>query len=176
MQQVFALSDAMRLIETTPVAAKEDQRNAHTKKIQDALDKARQLAAEWGYARGAIEEAFAQLQIEGFIDPVLGSIQDENEVWVNADVARRQGWETGTYVRLRNQDGVVSKRVKVRATERIRGDCVYMIHGFGHTAKGLPPAFRKGASDNLLVTRYAVDPLMGGTGMNVNFVTLEAEA
>ncbi|HBL31250.1 MAG TPA: nitrate reductase [Acidobacteria bacterium] len=128
---------------------------------------------------GAFRLLFGRSPVHTFsrtqTNPVLGSIQDENEVWVNADVARRQGWVDGAYVRLRNQDGVISNRVKVRATERIRGDCVYMIHGFGHTAKGLPPAFRKGASDNLLVTRYAVDPLMGGTGMNVNFVTLEAE-
>jgi thiosulfate reductase/polysulfide reductase chain A len=51
-----------------------------------------------------------------------------------------------------------------------------MVHGFGHTAKGLRRALGKGASDAQLVTRYATDPLMGGTGMNVNFVTLEREA
>jgi thiosulfate reductase/polysulfide reductase chain A len=39
----------------------------------------------------------------------------------------------------------------------------------------LKRAYRKGASDAGLITRYATDPLMGGTGMNVNFVTLEAE-
>ncbi|MCX5762071.1 MAG: hypothetical protein NTW72_11335, partial [Gemmatimonadetes bacterium] len=54
-------------------------------------------------------------------------------------------------------------------------DCVYMVHGFGHTARGLRHAFGKGASDSQLVTRYVVDPLMGGTGMNVNFVTIEPE-
>jgi thiosulfate reductase/polysulfide reductase chain A len=37
-------------------------------------------------------------------------------------------------------------------------------------------ALGRGASDAQLITRYEVDPLMGGTGMNVNFVTLEAEA
>jgi GntR family transcriptional regulator/MocR family aminotransferase len=36
------------------------------------LPSARQLAAEWGYARGAVEEAFAQLQIEGFIERRVG--------------------------------------------------------------------------------------------------------
>jgi GntR family transcriptional regulator/MocR family aminotransferase len=36
------------------------------------LPSARQLAAEWGYARGAIEEAFSQLQIEGFIERRVG--------------------------------------------------------------------------------------------------------
>ncbi len=36
------------------------------------LPSARQLAGEWGYARGAIEEAYAQLQIEGFIERRVG--------------------------------------------------------------------------------------------------------
>jgi thiosulfate reductase/polysulfide reductase chain A len=99
----------------------------------------------------------------------------ENEVWVHPDAARRLGISGGAYVRLRNQDGVVSNRVRVLATERIRPDCVYMVHGFGHTAKGLTRAFGRGASDAGLITRYATDPLMGGTGMNVNFVALEPE-
>ena len=64
----------------------------------------------------------------------------------------------------------------MKATQAIRADCVYMVHGFGHTAKGLRRALGKGASDAQLVTRYETDPLMGGTGMNVNFVTLEREA
>ncbi len=42
-----------------------------------------------------------------------------------------------------------------------------------HRSGLLRRAFRKGASDAQLITRYAVDPLMGGTGMNVNFVTLD---
>ena len=36
------------------------------------LPSARQLAREWGYARGAVEEAFAQLQIEGVIERRVG--------------------------------------------------------------------------------------------------------
>ncbi len=106
-------------------------------------------------------------------NPILADMMDENMVWVNADVAMRNGWKTGDWVQLRNQDGVVSNRIKVLATERIRTDCVYMVHGFGHTSKMLRRAFGKGASDAQLITRYAVDPLMGGTGMNVNFVTIE---
>ncbi len=47
-----------------------------------------------------------------------------------------------------------------------------MVHGFGHKAKGLRSTRGRGASDAQLVTRYKVDPLMGGTAMNVNFVTL----
>jgi thiosulfate reductase/polysulfide reductase chain A len=107
-------------------------------------------------------------------NPVLSDVVDENEVWVNAVAARRQGLSSGDYVRLKNQDEVLSEPIRVKATERIRPDCVYMVHGFGHSARGLAPRFKKGASDAGLITRYAVDPLMGGTGMSVNFVTLEA--
>jgi thiosulfate reductase/polysulfide reductase chain A len=109
-------------------------------------------------------------------NPLLHEAMPENEVWVNADVARRWGLDNGAEVRLLNQDGVASLPVKVKATERIRTDCVFLVHGFGHTAKGLKRALGKGASDAQLVSRYAVDPLMGGTGMNVNFVTFQPVA
>jgi thiosulfate reductase/polysulfide reductase chain A len=109
-------------------------------------------------------------------NPILHEMMAENEVWLNADVAARLGLVDGTYVRLRNQDGVVSNRVRLKATQRIRPDCVYMVHGFGHTAVRLRRAFGKGASDTQLTTQYKTDPLMGGTGMNVNFVAVEAEA
>ncbi|MEP0823313.1 MAG: nitrate reductase, partial [Ignavibacterium sp.] len=107
---------------------------------------------------------------------ILADMMDENEVWINADSAARLGLTHGRYVRLRNQDGVVSNRVRVKVTERIRPDCVYLVHGFGHTARGLKFPYLKGASDAQLITRYEIDPLMGGTGMNVNFVTIESEA
>jgi thiosulfate reductase/polysulfide reductase chain A len=109
-------------------------------------------------------------------NPILHDGMAENELWVNADEASHLGLASGQYVRVRNQDGVLSERILVKATERIRGDCVYMVHGFGHTSKMLTRALGKGASDSQLVTRYVTDPLMGGTGMNVNFVTIETEA
>ena len=109
-------------------------------------------------------------------NPVLADAMSENAVWVNTSVARRHGLASGDRVRLRNQDGVVSQQILVRVTEAIRPDCVYMVHGFGHTARRLRRAYGKGASDARLITRYEVDPLMGGTGMNVNFVTFELEA
>jgi thiosulfate reductase/polysulfide reductase chain A len=107
---------------------------------------------------------------------LLSECYPENEVWINADAARaipgfeHQPLSTGDEVVLMNQDGVKSLPVRVKVTERIRGDCVYMVHGYGRTAKGLRYAYKKGANDAKLVTRYKTDPIMGGTGMNVNFV------
>jgi thiosulfate reductase/polysulfide reductase chain A len=106
---------------------------------------------------------------------VLMDMMDENEIWINSDIAHRYGLKSGDYIKLKNIDGIVSNKIKVKATERIRTDCVYMVHGFGHNSKMLKGAYMKGASDAELITQYVIDPLMGGTGMNVNFVTFEVE-
>ena len=103
----------------------------------------------------------------------LSQIYHENELWVNAQSAVEQGLTDGERVTLVNQDGVRSQPIRVRATQRIRSDCVYMVHGYGHEAKGLKFARRRGADDAALCTRVKVDPVMGGTGMNVNFVRIE---
>jgi len=106
---------------------------------------------------------------------ILMDMVEENEVWVNSDVAVSLGLSNGEYVRLKNQDGKISNKVKVRVTQRIRPDCVYIYHGFGHTSKSLKRAYLKGASDSELITHYDLDPIMGGTGMNNNFVTFVKE-
>ncbi len=123
------------------------------------------------YGRAPVH-SFSRTQSNRLLMDAFG----ENEVWINADIARQYGLKSGDRIRLKNQDGVVSNSIKVKATERIRPDCVYMVHGFGHNARMLTFAYEKGASDAQLITRYTVDPLMGGTGMNVNFVTFELEA
>jgi thiosulfate reductase/polysulfide reductase chain A len=109
-------------------------------------------------------------------NPLLGDLMRENELWVNAQTARALGVKGGQYVQLRNQDGIVSNRVRVKATQRIRPDTVYMVYGFGHTHRMLKSAYLKGASAAQLNTRYATDPLMGGTSIHGNFVTLVKEA
>jgi thiosulfate reductase/polysulfide reductase chain A len=108
-------------------------------------------------------------------NPILADMMSENELWVNADLAERYGLKNGDRIKLKNQDGVISDPIKVKATERIRQDCVYMVHGFGQKSRQLRSTYKKGASDAELVTRYNTDPLMGGTAMNVNFVTFEME-
>jgi thiosulfate reductase/polysulfide reductase chain A len=108
--------------------------------------------------------------------PVLHALYPENEVWVNEDAAAAQGVKDGDMVWLENQDGVRSGPVAVKATQRIRKDAVYLVHGFGQNAPELSLANGKGASDTKLETRYALDPISGGAGMRVNFVQLVKEA
>ena len=107
-------------------------------------------------------------------NPVLASVVPDNSVWINRGVGQLLGLRQGQKVRLVNQDGVKSGPVRTRLTKRIRPDCVYMVHGFGHKTPRMR-ANGRGASDSELVTQYKTDPIMGGTGMFVNFVSVEAE-
>jgi len=108
---------------------------------------------------------------------LLSEVFAENEVWVNAQVAAQWGLATGDRVRLQNQDGVVSAfSAPLRVTERIRADAVYLVHGYGRQARELGFAYGRGIDSAELCTRYVTDPIMGGTGMNVNFVTFLREA
>lgn len=109
-------------------------------------------------------------------NPNLHDLKDENRLWVNPKVARIQGLKNGQEVWLRNQDGIISDfSIKVRITERIRWDSVYMVHGFGHTNKKLTRAFGKGINDTQMISSVMVDPIMGGTGMRGNFVSILTE-
>ena len=102
----------------------------------------------------------------------LVALMPENAVWINPQVAELWGIKKDQYVWLKNQDGVVSNfSVKVRITERIRWDSVYIVHGFGHHHKPLTYAFGRGVNDTELITNIMIDPIMGGTGMRGNFVT-----
>jgi thiosulfate reductase/polysulfide reductase chain A len=109
-------------------------------------------------------------------NPNLTDLMDENTVWINPKVAKQWDLKTDQYIWLKNQDGVVSEfSIKVRVTERIRWDSVYMVHGFGHAQKQMKRCYGKGASDTQLITKVLVDPIMGGTGMRGNFVTFLTE-
>lgn len=109
-------------------------------------------------------------------NPNLTDLMDENKVWINPKVAKEWGLQNDQEIWLKNQDGAITDfPVKVRITERIRWDSVYIVHGFGHTQKQMTRCYGKGASDTRMVTKVLVDPIMGGTGMRGNFVTFLTE-
>jgi thiosulfate reductase/polysulfide reductase chain A len=109
-------------------------------------------------------------------NPNLTDLMSENSVWVNPKISKLWGLVNDQYVWLKNQDGIISdSMIKVRITERIRWDSIYMVHGFGHRQKQMKRCFDKGVSDTQLITKVLTDPLMGGTGMRSNFVTFVIE-
>jgi thiosulfate reductase / polysulfide reductase chain A len=103
----------------------------------------------------------------------LSETYNENEVWLNREAAKKWGLKNRDRVYLKNQDGVRSTfSAPVKITERIRPDAVFLVHGYGRKAKELKFVYGRGIDTAELVTQYKTDPIMGGTGMNVNFVTL----
>jgi thiosulfate reductase / polysulfide reductase chain A len=123
------------------------------------------------YGRSPVH-SFARTQNNARLD----SLMSENEVWVNTATAKGFGFREAQRVVLENQEGVKSLPVLIRLTEGIRPDCAYMVHGFGHESPRLQLAYHKGASDTQLMTKVEVDPIMGGTGMRVNFVRILKES
>ena len=100
--------------------------------------------------------------------------------WMFLALKPRRSWPPhglrgGTYVRLRNPDGIVSNPIRVHVTERIGPDSVFMAHGFGHESRRLRLTFGAGADDSALMTHVKMDALTGGTGMRANYVTFVQE-
>lgn len=109
-------------------------------------------------------------------NPNLTDLKDENDLWVNPKVARIVGLKTGQRVWLKNQDDIISTfNIRVRITERVRWDSVYMVHGFGNDNKKLTRSFGKGVDDTQMISKIFVDPIMGGTGMRGNYVSILTE-
>ncbi|MFZ4856327.1 MAG: molybdopterin-containing oxidoreductase family protein [Desulfuromonadaceae bacterium] len=104
---------------------------------------------------------------------MLTDLQKENALWINAKKGQELGLKDGEYVSLANQDGVVAPgRIKVKLTQRMRADAVYMYHGFGVHSKGMKRANNQGIADDDLISKYVIDPIMGGTAMRGTFVKI----
>jgi thiosulfate reductase/polysulfide reductase chain A len=103
---------------------------------------------------------------------VLMEMDSENSVWLNTREAERLGVSHREYVYLENQDGAREGPVRANVTERIRQDCVYITHGYGHKAPLMKLANGRGASDTHLQTRYDLDPYSGGAGLRNNWVRI----
>ena len=108
-------------------------------------------------------------------NPLLFELMPENSVWVHPAAAAKLSLSSGQYVRLKNPAGAQSNRVRVRVTQRIRPDSVFLVHGFGHTDPRLRLARGAGADDAGLMHNVKIDPVTGGTGMRASFVTLLSE-
>ena len=104
---------------------------------------------------------------------MLTDLQKENYLWINTKKGKELGLKSGDIVTLVNQDGVkAAGSIKVKLTQRLRDDAVYMNHGFGVHAKGMTRADGQGIADDDLITKYVIDPFMGGTAMRGNFVKI----
>ena len=103
-------------------------------------------------------------------NPQLFELMPENNIWVHPSAAAVHGIVSGDYVLLENPEGKRSNRVRVRVTERIRPDSIFIVHGFGHSDARQRLAHGVGADDAALMHNVKIDPVTGSTGMRASFV------
>jgi thiosulfate reductase/polysulfide reductase chain A len=101
---------------------------------------------------------------------VLFDADPTNCVWLNPCCADAMGVEHGMAVMVENDRGDVTGPLPLRVTDRVQRHTAYMVHGFGHRAKGMRLACCSGGSDAEVIHHYRVDPITGATGMRVQFV------
>ena len=108
---------------------------------------------------------------------VLLELQSENDLWINEQIGKDLGLKNGEYVTIENQVGIQSSfKIRVRLTQRVRPEIVYMHHGFGHTNPALKAGYKKGVLDTEMLSETVIDPTMGSVGVQNNFVKIIKEA
>jgi thiosulfate reductase/polysulfide reductase chain A len=103
--------------------------------------------------------------LEAYGDPDM-----ENAIWINTKVARKRGLQSGDRVKVKSRVG--EQEIKVLATEFIREDTVFYLHGFGRLSQGLTNIYGKGASNAAILEDY-IDTISGNAALHETFVTIE---
>jgi thiosulfate reductase / polysulfide reductase chain A len=107
-------------------------------------------------------------------NPILADLEPGNCLWVSPATARELGLEPDAPVMVANDRGDKTGPLPLKVTERMPDGAAYMVHGFGHTSRGLSRARGMGGSDSEVIASYAVDPIGGTTGMRTQHVKVRA--
>ncbi len=100
----------------------------------------------------------------------LGGADPEGcAAWIHPKVADRHGLSDGDVVRVRSSQGEIE--VPIKATPRIREDCVFVPHGFGSRSAGLSDYAHRGGRDSELLEDHE-DTITGNAAMHETFVEL----
>jgi len=100
----------------------------------------------------------------------LNKLGEDNELWINADVAARLDIRDGDRLRVTSDTGAATVRAKT--TQGIHPDAVFLLHGFGHTSPMQRMSYRKGSNDNDLIVPVT-DPISGGAALGETIVALQ---
>ena len=102
---------------------------------------------------------------------MLLELQDDTPVWMNPKDAKNMGFKDGDMVKLVNaKTGVTSPHAeRLKVTERIKSNSVFVHHGFGHQTKAWSRGYNKGTSENLFISD-GIDPISGAAAFLNGFV------
>jgi thiosulfate reductase/polysulfide reductase chain A len=107
-------------------------------------------------------------------NPLLFEQMDENVLWLNKNAGGKMGIQDGEEVEISSKSGRTG-RIKVKLTEFIHPEAVFMVHGFGHTLPVETRAFGKGILDNDFMPGGldTWDQAGGAMAMQEHFVTVK---
>lgn len=96
----------------------------------------------------------------------------ENTLWIHTDKAAALGIENDEYVTVGTEGH--SGKIRAFVTDFVHPDCVFMIHGFGHTLPCESRARGRGVADNELMPKgiKKYDKGGGAISMQEHFVTV----
>jgi thiosulfate reductase/polysulfide reductase chain A len=94
---------------------------------------------------------------------------DGPRVWMHPSTAARHGIANGSRVRVQSDYGAGEAHAYV--TERIRPDCVFVPHGWGHMSAGLSERARRGIRSSDLIGSFH-DEISGNAAMHETSVSL----
>lgn len=94
---------------------------------------------------------------------------DGPRLWIHPDTAARYGVTDGEVVGLKSDYGEGQAPIKV--TERIRPECLFAPHGFGHKSGGLHERSRRGLRSSDLIGTFE-DRITGNAAMHETAVEL----
>jgi thiosulfate reductase/polysulfide reductase chain A len=97
----------------------------------------------------------------------------ENVLWLNKAVGEKMRIADNEVVEVSNQG--FAGRIKVKLTEFIQPDAVFMVHGFGHSLPTESRALGRGIADNALMSGGldVWDNAGGGMAMQEHFVSVK---
>ncbi len=104
---------------------------------------------------------------------LLHKYQDDPRMWINTASAEKLGLVENDLVEVTSAVGKIN--IRLRVTQAIRPDCVFMAPGFGHQSMGLRTAYEVGASDSDVHVTYT-DPVSGSQALSQTFVTVRKVA
>ncbi len=105
-------------------------------------------------------------------NPMLYEQMPENVLWMHTAEAYKLGLRDGDWAEVSN--GQHSGRIKVKVTDMIHPEAVFMVHGFGHTLPIETRAYGKGVADHKLMPNGLDiwDPAGGAVALQEHFVSV----
>ena len=103
-------------------------------------------------------------------NPYLNEIAPENQLWINAECAKRMGIRDGARVKVSSENG--EGIIRAFATDLIHPEAVFMLHGYGHQVQSARRSFEKGINDSLLMANVS-DMIGGSPALHETFVRVD---